>query len=288
MRFGHAAWFSMDLNTITALSRPHSRDEVPHWSPGMAWLGGGTWLFSEPQPHLTHLVDVAAFRWAPVTIDDAGLTLAATCTIAQLHRAPLPPGWTAAPLVAQCCEALLASFKVWNTATIGGNLCLALPAGAMIALTAALDGRCTLWRADGREETIGVLDLIVDAERTCLAPGDLLRSIFLPRDALTRRTALRKISLHPLGRSAALLIGTVSANDRFVLTITGSTRRPVQLAFDTPPTADALAATLAAAVPDGLYYDDIHGRPDWRRAVTALLAEEIRAELGGALGSVAP
>ena len=269
----------MDLNTITGLSRPLHRAELPEWRPGMAWLGGGTWLFSEPQPHLTHLVDITRLGWPALTVGPEGLTLAATCTIAQLHRAQMPDTWTSAPLIGQCCEALLASFKVWNTATIGGNLCLALPAGAMIALTAALDGRCTLWRADGREETIGVLDLILDAEQTCLAPGDLLRSIFLPRAALTRRTALRKISLHPLGRSAALLIGSLDAEGRFILTITGATRRPVQLTFDALPATEALATKLAADVPEGLYYDDIHGRPAWRRAMTGLLAQEIRAEL---------
>ena len=50
------------------------------------------------------------------------------------------------PLIDQCCRAFLASFKIWKTATVGGNLCMALPAGPMIALTAALDGDCVIWR----------------------------------------------------------------------------------------------------------------------------------------------
>ena len=36
-----------------------------------------------------------------------------------------------------------------------------------------------------------------------------------------------------------------------------------------------------AEIPDDLYYDDVHGRPDWRRHLTGLFAEEIRAELSG-------
>jgi len=38
---------------------------------------------------------------------------------------------------------------------------------------------------------------------------------------------------------------------------------------------------LEKAIPDALYYDDIHGLPDWRKHMTQLFAEEIRLELGG-------
>ena len=48
----------MDLNTITEVVRPHSRTELPAWTVGDAWLAGGTWLFSEPQVHLTRLIDL--------------------------------------------------------------------------------------------------------------------------------------------------------------------------------------------------------------------------------------
>ena len=61
-----------------------------------------------------------------------------------------PSNWIAAPLVNQCCRSFLASFKIWNMATVGGNLCMSLPAGPMISLTSALDGVCTIWTAGRR------------------------------------------------------------------------------------------------------------------------------------------
>ena len=109
--------------------------------------------------------------------------------------------------------------------------------------------------------------------------GELLRQIDLPAAALKRRAAFRKISLTPLGGSAALLIGTVAADGAFVLTVTASTPRPVQLAFAGIPSPDDLGRALDAMIPAGLYYDDVHGRPDWRRHVTRDLAQDIRAEL---------
>ena len=36
---------------------------------------------------------------------------------------------------------------------------------------------------------------------------------------------------------------------------------------------------------DGLYHDDVHGKPLWRKAMTLRLAEQIRAELSGAAQS---
>ena len=48
----------MDLTTITEVVRPSGRESLPEWQDGDAWLGGGTWLFSEPQPKLRRLIDL--------------------------------------------------------------------------------------------------------------------------------------------------------------------------------------------------------------------------------------
>ena len=273
----------MDLNTITEVMRPSERAELPAWREGDAYLAGGTWLFSEPQPHLKRLIDLPGLRLAPLQATPAGLTIAATCTIAQLESVALPAPWTVKPLIEQCCRAFLASFKIWNMATVGGNLCMSLPAGPMISLTTALDGECVIWSSDGGERRVPVIDFVLGPQRNVLQPGELLRQIELPSAAMTRRTAFRQISLSPLGRSAALLIGTrTTDSDAFTLTITASTPHPVRLAFETMPSAAALRARIEDEVPAGAYYNDVHGAPDWRRAMTLTFAEEICAELTGA------
>ena len=269
----------MDLDTITAVLRPARLDELPPWREGDAWLAGGTWLFSEPQPTLARLIDLSALGWPAAEISEAGLRLSATGTIAELDRLALPRDWIAAPLVGQCCRALLGSFKIWNRASVGGNLCTALPAGPMIALTAALDGTCLLARPGGGERRLPVTAFILGPQRTALAPGEFLRGIDLPAAALRRRTAFRRIALSPEGRSGALVIGTRDRAGAFALTVTASTPRPVQLRFDRLPAAAALQQAIAAAIPEDGWYDHVHGAPDWRRHVTRRLAEEIREEL---------
>jgi CO/xanthine dehydrogenase FAD-binding subunit len=271
----------MDLNTITEVAHPTTRAQLPVWTAGDAWLAGGTWLFSEPQAHLTRLIDLTDFKWPALTIGDSGLSIAATCTVAQLDALVCPPEWLAAPLIDQCCRSYLASFKIWKTATVGGNLCMSLPAGPMISLTSALDGVCTIWKVDGSEQQVGVTDFVIGNQHNVLAPGDLLRSIDIPLAALKRRAAFRQISLTPLGRSAALLIGTLD-DQGFGLTVTASTIRPLRLSFTGIPDCGALREAILHHIPDGLYHTDVHGKPAWRKQMTLRLAEEIRGELQGA------
>ena len=269
----------MDLNTITAVAHPQTRAQLPVWTPGDAWLAGGTWLFSEPQVQLTRLIDLTDLKWPALTITENHLSLAATCTISQLDALACPTDWLAAPLIGQCCRAFLASFKIWKTATVGGNLCMSLPAGPMISLTSALDGVCTIWKATGGEQRIPVVDFVTGNQRNRLTSSDLLRQIDIPIASLKRRSAFRQISLAPVGRSAALLIGSLDADGALTLTVTASTVRPIRLLFPKAPDASTLRAAILEQVTDDLYHTDIHGKPLWRKHMTLRLAEEIRGEL---------
>src|ERR1700752_544317 len=271
----------MDLNTISEVAHPRSRNELPVWTAGDAWLAGGTWVFLEPQVHLQRLIDLTDLKWPALTLHDDGLTIAATCTVAQLDALACPPDWIAAPLIGQCCRAFLASFKIWKTATVGGNICMSLPAGPMISLTSALDGIASIWQADGGERKIAVTDFVTGNQRNVLLPGDLLRQIDIPLAALKQRSAFRQISLTPVGRSAALLIGSVAADGSLALTVTASTTRPIKLFFSGIPQAAELRATILHRIPDDLSHTDVHGKPMWRKHMTLRLAEEIRTELQG-------
>ncbi|WP_375430843.1 FAD binding domain-containing protein [uncultured Friedmanniella sp.] len=268
----------MDLNTVTAVVAARSRADLAALDERTGVLAGGSWLYSEPQDHLSGLVDITALGWAAVTErTDGGLSLAATCTLTEvaslstrLHRA-------AAPLFRQACEALYGSFKVWHVATIGGNLCASLPAGPMTSLAAGLDADVVIWRADGQDEVLPAAAFVTGNKTNVLSPGDVLRSVEISPDALDSRTALRKIALSALGRSGAVLVGRLAPDGSFVLTVTAGTVRPVQLGYPTLPAAAELDADVAGIQE---WFTDPHGAADWRRAVSRLLAEEIRTELG--------
>ncbi len=273
----------MNLNTITQVQRITGEgDEDFDWREGDSWLAGGTWLFSEPQPHLRRLLDLQGCSWEPLVVSEQGLQISPTCTIARLEALEAPPQWTAAPLIRQCCHSFLASFKVWNTATVGGNICMSLPAGPMISLTVALEGIYTLRLRNGIERRVAAEEFFTGNNENVLQPGDLLRSIELPNTALRKPTSFRRMSLTHLGRSTALLIGTLSPQDgTFMLTVSASTVRPIRLSFDQVPDARSLRERLQESIADSMYHDDVHGAPDYRKHLTFHYGEEIRCELSG-------
>ena len=270
----------MNLNTVTEVKRPASTDEIPEWREGYAWLAGGTWLFSTPQIDTHTLIDLESLRWPALKATADGLEIGATCTMAELERFQAPTEWIAAPLLRLCCHALLMSFKIYNAATVGGNICMSLPAGAMISLMASLEGTYTLWPRSGKPRKVAALDFVTGNHMNVLQPGELLRSIHLPASALTKRFAFRRNSLTHLGRSAALIVGTrTKTGDDFLLTVTAATAKPIQLRFDRLPSAEALRHTIQAKVADIDWFDDVHGSAAYKRHLTYYYAEQIRTEL---------
>ena len=271
---------NVNLNTIREVKQPRSAEEIVNWSPGYAWLAGGTWLFSTPQIATDTLIDLRSLRWPALAASSTGLDIAATCTIAELYGFQPPAEWTAAPLFQLCARAFLASFKIWNAATVGGNICMSLPAGPMVTLATALEARYTLLPRDGATREVAAIDFVTGNHANVLAPGELLRNIHLPARALRKRFASHRSSLTHLGRSAVFLIGTRSPDeDDLLLTITAATPRPVQIGFDHTPSAAELRHAIDEAVPAYGYFDDVHGSPAYRRRLTYYYAEQIRAEL---------
>ena len=288
----------MDLNTVTRIIPARTRQDLAALGEGAVPLAGGSVLFAEPNPALHTLVDLQPLGWPNFVQSAEGLEVAATTTLASISRLPnnrltneqlaheqladarlaeSGEGWAAHPLFYQCCTALFGSFKVWNVATVGGNICTALPAGPMTSLFAALDAEALIWRPDGSDIRMPVARLVTGNTTTALESGDVLRSLHIPLRSLNSRTAYRKIALSALGRSGAVLIGRLDPIDgTFVLTVTAATVRPEQLRFAALPSPRELSETLGGI---DSWFTDAHGAADWRLAVSRVLAEEILVEL---------
>lgn len=266
----------MDLHTVTGFRRARSRADLV-LAPGERILGGGTWLFSEPQPGVTGLVDLTTMGWEPVVeLPDGGLEIAATCTVAELVAYGERAG---RPLFAQCAHAFLASYKIWHTATVGGNVCRAFAAAPMVALCTALDGVALVWTADGGEYRVPVAELVTGNGTNALGPADVLRALELPASALRARTSFRRLALAELGRSGAVLTGRFddpADGGAVCFGITAATAAPTVLRYPGPPGVARLRADVAAL--PGWYTDPL-GSADWRRQVSGLLLAEIHEEL---------
>ncbi len=127
----------MDLVTVQSARVARERDDLL-LAPGEVVIGGGTWVYSEPQD-ATGIVDLLGLGWEPVTRTPDTLVIAATCTIETLRGLD--------PFFEQYADSLLASWKIQRIATVGGNIALSLPAGPMTSLAVALDATLVLWTA---------------------------------------------------------------------------------------------------------------------------------------------
>ena len=267
----------MDINTITEVVRRPSEQPGSDWREGDAWLAGGTWLFSDQQPDLRRLIDLMPLGWDGLAAGNEGLEIGAMCTVRDLYAFKAPDDWPAAPLFATSCEAFLASFKVWNSATVGGNIAMSLPAGPMITMTVALEATYTLQATDGTERTVDAVDFVTGNNRNILAPGELLRKVDIPASALRKKHVHRRFTLTHLGRSTIFMIAT-QGDDDLLLTITAGTTHPVRLAFDSVPDSDTLQQSIDA-ISDDVWFDDANGTPDHRRHLATYFAEQMREEL---------
>ncbi|MFD0365195.1 FAD binding domain-containing protein [Nocardia sp. GCM10030253] len=277
----------MDLDTIREVVVARERADLGVLGGSCGVLAGGTFLFSEPQERLERLVDITTLGWPALSETHDGLEIAATCTLAEFAGAGpgrelgtpvLRAQWPGTALFAQGCRALLASHKIWRTATVGGNVCLSLPAGGVLAAVIALDGVALVWSPDGTDRRIPLREFAIGPGINLLLPGEVLRSITIPTRSLLARTAFRKIALSPLGRSGAVVMGRRERDDRCALTITAATSRPIVLDFAEPPSAAEVRAGIESIDPS-TWFDDPHGAPDWRCHVTELLAQQVSAEL---------
>lgn len=284
-----------------------------------AWLAGGTVLFSYGSETIKRLLDITTARWPPILEPGApsggeqdtaardgspgvpdtpdtrgpevsrGLEIAATCTIAELYEYCRDPEVTAAHpglrLVPAACDCFVASWKIWHTATVGGNVATALPAGPMTSWLAGLGATAKILSPDGTPYEIPVAELVIGDGRSCLARGDLIRSFHVPPRSLRSRTTLRRASLTYRGRSASLVVGLLDPESTTLhLTVTAATAHPVCIAAPATSGPETVAHQVEEAVKATStgWFEDLHGSPAWRRHMTLRFVREITAELTGA------
>ena len=244
----------MDLNTISEVARPRGAIELPRLARRRRLSRRRHLAVLRAAAATDTLIDLGRLGWPPLDATPTGLEIAATCTIARARRDfDAPAGWNAAPLFGQCCRAFLASFKIWNAATVGGNICMSLPAGADDLAHRRARRRLHAVAARTASRARSPSSISSPATHTnVLAAGRAAALASICRRARSRkRFAFRQVSLTPLGRSAALLIGTRQPQTAAIslLTVTAATPRPVQLRFDAVPDGRRCARAIDDAIP---------------------------------------
>ena len=156
-------------------------------------IAGGTSMVLLMTMGLVQPEHVIALRKIPdlhgiSTTDDGGLRIGALATHRQLELAPEVRAY--APALSAT-FGQVATVRIRNQATVGGNLVHADPAQDPPPMLIALDASVTLRSRDG-ERSLPAEDLFVDYLTTQLQSGELLTAVHLPPLAAgTRATYLK-------------------------------------------------------------------------------------------------
>ncbi|WP_147102770.1 molybdopterin cofactor-binding domain-containing protein [Nesterenkonia populi] len=306
----------MDIHSVNEVVMTTDPDD---YAEGDAWLAGGTVLHSYGKDlargRPRRLLDLSRAGWKSLRWHHGeggsweGLEIAATCTIAEFHDAAetLRLGgletdrYPGLGLIIPAVRAFVASYKVWNRSTVGGNVATALPAGPMTSWLSGMEATALVIGPGGSRREVPVAELVVGPARTALDTGELIRAFYVSAAHLARPSVMFRDSLTRYGRSAVFLIGSMlrgAEQPKVRLTITASTPRPVVIDLPLPSrtagggAAEELRRTAAEAIGRRIsqdeWYDDVHGDPQWRESRTKSLAGDVlvglcmRAEqLGG-------
>lgn len=261
----------MDLHTIQTYCRPQTLAEVEGWQAGYSWLAGGTWVYTEPQPQLTTLIDITQLGWSELEIGPAGLTIGATCILSDVLRPAYPPDWLGVQVLQQAVHEL-ASFKVQNVATVGGNLCLAIPAGTFAPAMVLLNARYELVTPTGTSRWVDAIAFQTGIKQTLLQPGELLRKIVIPAEYLTWQVDYQRLCVASAGLAISIVTTAVQPETQRVRVAIGAAiATPGLLEFDHLPSESELSAALDQHFPLEDCLEDSLASAAYRRHITKVL-----------------
>ena len=277
------SWFRRPDSLAAALQ------DLAEGGPAARPLAGGTALMLPEQRRalagpLVALIDVPELRGLRRDGDD-GLRIGALTTHAELAAAPALRAFSSA---LSATFGRIATGRVRNQATLGGNLALADPAHDPPAMLIALDARALIAGPHERRE-VAVSALARGPLESTLAPGELLVEVRIPsvgglraahEKFVTRAGAFWQEASYPTvscgvaveldadGRCARVRIG-LSGVHRFPLRATASEAA----LLGEQPTPEAIRAA-ALAVRDTLEpLDDERGSPGYKREMAAVWIE---------------
>jgi CO/xanthine dehydrogenase FAD-binding subunit len=271
----------MDLIHVNSVVRPRAEAALPGWAEGDAFVGGGTWLFSDPQPQVRRLVDLSALNWIPIIETPSEIIIAANCTYRWLEAHDWP-GLPAGRIFATAIRSLSSSFKTYGLATVGGNIGLAFAKGMMTPVFITLDATYELATAASTGSAASTRLVPAAAFqtgvcKTILRPGEYVRSIHVPRVAFARRLVLRRAAHSATSHVTAMVIGaTDPGTGATTLTLSGALAYPVRFTVNASASPSAQVDAICAAHP---LIADSHGSQAYRQLLLRELATEALAAL---------
>jgi len=282
-----------EIDVITPISLDEALG-ILHESPsGLRIVAGGSDVIVQLRDgvikteKLLNILSVKELRF--VRMEDGQIHVGALATYNDITTSPLTRA-QAWPLVEAARQ--IGAIQLQNTATIGGNLGNASPAGDSLPPLYALDAVVVTRNTSGKRE-IPIEQFYVGYRKTALKPDELIAEVHFKPLGEQDRGAYRKLGLREANAISIVDVATVlrgKTSDgafeeaRVALgavapTITRA-KACEQALTDKPLTPEALKKAATLATNDAVPIDDIRGSAQYRKdVVTSLVYEALEEAL---------
>ncbi len=251
-------------------------------------IAGGTDILVEKEPQIEALIDVTGLGLDYIKSDGEGVRVGATTTFADIEASPAL-GKSPYSILAQAAHQM-GTPQIRNVATIGGNICSAVPSADSAPPLLALDATISISGPAG-ERSMDIANFFLDVRRNALKRGELLTEIQLPAFPTRTETVFMK-----KGRVAAADLAVVNVAIRLTMTADGICQE-VHIALGavapTPVRAKEAEAMLQGKKPqDELLrkvaeqasqeikpISDVRGSAEYRRTLSRVLVERALKEV---------
>ena len=275
----------MDLHSVDNYLLPTDINKVTDWGEGWSWLAGGTWLFSEPQPDIKTLVDIQALGWdeiefinSPNSPSKELLAIGATSPLIKLIEYPWLPEYTAVEAFQGAINALSASLKVVNVATVGGNICLALSVGTVAPIMVALNASYEIWNRQGKSRVVRAKDFQIGSRQTVLQSGELLRRVLIPVENLKWQVDYKRFGIAASDPALAIIVSAYnSVSKKLRLVLAASVNTPILLKFEGDLERNL---NYISSLKNVDFIEDERASAVYRHEITQVLIKQSLKELG--------
>jgi len=212
------------MTTIEQYAAPENLDEAVRLAAGgnATLLAGGTDLMLQTRSGLKAFKPILVnLRRVPelgkITRAGAAIRIGALTTVADILENDLIK--EKASILAETADRF-ASGQIRNTATLGGNVCNASPAGDMIIPLMLLDAEVELASCSGRNmatRTLPIADFFTGPGKTKMQPDEILTAFLFPAPGETFVAGFKKFGTRPALDISVVSVGIACRKEDGIL-----------------------------------------------------------------------
>lgn len=243
-------------------------------------IAGGTDLLVDKPPETECLVDIQNLDLRYIRKDGDGINIGASTNLDMIEDSPV---LSSEPYrVLSEAASMLATPTIRNTATIGGNICNASPAGDLPPALMVLDATVKIAGLKG-SRILPIGDFFKDVKKTVLAEDELLVEVHIPLSSQNSGAGFQKLRHHQTSIDIAIVnvaakltcSGNICEDVRIALGAIANTpiyaKKAEKLLIGKKIDTEHIESAAEAAAEESKPIDDIRATAWYRKRMVAIL-----------------